>query len=151
MFEKLKFVPRREKNIVGKEKNADYQHFLLIQMFSKGYFSRVVKSPDSSLCAEPHSSVGSIADLRTGRWFDSMLSQYSFQRLMIVIATGFIPLSMLSVVSTMNIWQRSQWLGKKIVYWLKELQESMDRCTGHNNITERLLKTVLNTIQSINE
>ena len=31
--------------------------------------------------------------------------------------------------------------------WLKELQESMDRCTDHFNITEILLKTALNTIQ----
>ena len=42
----------------------------------------------------PHSSVGGVADLRTvGRWFDPRLSQYSFQGLMIVIATGFIPLA----------------------------------------------------------
>ena len=38
-----------------------------------------------------------------------------------------------------------------VEYWLKELQESMDRCTGHCHITEILLKTVLNTIQSINQ
>ena len=30
---------------------------------------------------------------------------------------------------------------------LKEIQESMDRCTGHSDITEILLKTALNTIQ----
>ena len=35
-------------------------------------------------------------------------------------------------------------------YWLKELQESMDRCTGHCDVTEILLKTALNTIQLIN-
>ena len=35
-------------------------------------------------------------------------------------------------------------------YWLKELQESIDRCKGHHDITEVLLKTVLNTIQLIN-
>ena len=35
-------------------------------------------------------------------------------------------------------------------YWLKELQESMDRCTGHPNTIVILLKTALNTIQSIN-
>ena len=34
-------------------------------------------------------------------------------------------------------------------HWLKELQESMDRCTGHRDITETLLITVLDTIQSI--
>ena len=35
-------------------------------------------------------------------------------------------------------------------YWLKELQESMDRCTGRHNITEKL-KMPLNMIQSINQ
>ena len=62
--------------------------------------------------AEAHSSVGSIADLRTGgHW----LGQYSSRGLMIVIATGFIPLSQLSVVSTVVMWESSQWLGKNIV------------------------------------
>ena len=36
-------------------------------------------------------------------------------------------------------------------YWLTDLQESMDRCTGHRDITEILLKMELNTIQSINQ
>ena len=35
-------------------------------------------------------------------------------------------------------------------YWLKEFQESMDRCTGHN-ITEILLKIALNTERSVNQ
>ena len=49
--------------------------------------------------AEPHSSVGSVADLRAGGcWFDPWLGQYSVRGLMIVITTGFIPLSPLSVV-----------------------------------------------------
>ena len=49
--------------------------------------------------AQPHSSVGSIEDLRTGgRLFDPRLDQYSFRELMIVIVTGFIPLSLLSMV-----------------------------------------------------
>ena len=34
-------------------------------------------------------------------------------------------------------------------YWLKELQESINRYTGSRNITEILLKMVFNTIQSI--
>ena len=34
-------------------------------------------------------------------------------------------------------------------YWLKELQESMYRCTGHHHITKILLKMALNTIQSL--
>ena len=47
----------------------------------------------------PHSSVGSLQDLRTGgRWFNPRLGQNSFQGLMIVIATGYIPLSLPSIV-----------------------------------------------------
>ena len=55
-------------------------------------------------------------DLRTtGRWFDPRLGQYSFLGLLIVIVTGFIPLSPLSLVSTMVKWESSQWVGKNIV------------------------------------
>ena len=69
-----------------------------------------------TLYAEPHSSVGSFADLRTGGcWFDPWLGQYCSRGLMIINATGFIPLPPLSVVSTMVMWERSQWLGKNIV------------------------------------
>ena len=65
---------------------------------------------------EPHSSVDSVVDLRTGgRWFDPRLGQYSFQGLRIVFATGFIPLSPLSVVSTMVLWESSQWPGVNIM------------------------------------
>ena len=54
----------------------------------------VATSIFSFLRAEPHSSVGSVADVRTGgHRFDPRLGQYSFRGLMIVIATGFIPLS----------------------------------------------------------
>ena len=35
-------------------------------------------------------------------------------------------------------------------YWLNELQEDMDRYTSCRDITEILLKTGLNAIQSIN-
>jgi hypothetical protein len=35
-------------------------------------------------------------------------------------------------------------------YWLEELHESMDRCTGCHDIIEIMLKTALNTMQSIN-
>ena len=75
---------------------------------------------DCNVChiasAEPHSSAGSVADLRkAGGWFDHRLGQYSFRGLMIVIATGFIPLSPLSTVSTMVMLESSQWLGKNIV------------------------------------
>ena len=36
-------------------------------------------------------------------------------------------------------------------YWLKELQESMDRCTGRCDITEIRLKMALGTILAINQ
>ena len=61
---------------------------------------------------------------------------------MIVIATGFIPLSPLSVCFD------NGYVGKQPVawreycaeYWLTAIQESMDRCTGRRVITEILLK-----------
>ena len=57
---------------------------------------------------EPHSSAGSIADLRTGgHWFDPRLGQYSFRGLMIVIVAGLTPLSTLFIVSTMVMWESS--------------------------------------------
>ena len=65
--------------------------------------------------AEPESSVGSVADLKTeGRWCDPRHGQYSFRGLTIVIATGFIPLSPLSIVSTIVLWESSQRLGENI-------------------------------------
>ena len=68
---------------------------------------------------------------------------------MIVIATEFNSFSPLPIVSTVVMWESSQWLRKNIVgHSLKELQESINRCTGCCDITEMLLKTVLNTIQS---
>ena len=41
------------------------------------------------------------------------------------------------------------WKEYCVEYWLKELQESMDRCTGCHDITEILLETALSIIQSI--
>ena len=64
--------------------------------------------------AEPHSSVGSVYAWRTGGRFPR-LGQYSFRGLMIVIVTGFISLSPMSIVSTMVMWESSYWLGKNIV------------------------------------
>ena len=56
-------------------------------------------------------SVGSVQYLRTGdRWFDPRLGQYSFRRLVIVIATGFILFSPLSIVLTMVMGESSLWL-----------------------------------------
>ena len=99
------------------------------------------------LKAKPLSSVGSIADLRTGGCsrFDPRLGQV----LMIVIATGFIPLSPLSSDNDYVGKQPVAWKEHCAEYWSKGLQESMDRCTGCHDITEILLKMVLNKIQSI--
>ena len=78
-----------------------------------------------------------VAYMTKGRWFNPWLGQCSFRRLMIVIATEFIPLSPLSIVSTMVMWESSQWLVKNIVRStsLKELKESTGRCTGRHSIT----------------
>ena len=45
--------------------------------------------------------------------------------------------------------QPATWKEYCVENWLKELQESMDRCFGHHHITEILLEMVLNTIQHI--
>ena len=42
--EKLKYLLGSMENIVGKEENAGYQHFLLLPQFSKGLFLNAVKS-----------------------------------------------------------------------------------------------------------
>ena len=53
----------------------------------------------------------------------------------------------------MVMWECSQWLWEEYCaeYWLKELLESMDGCTGCQDITKILFKMSLNTIQSINQ
>ena len=103
---------------------------------------------------EPHSSVSSIVDLGTrGCWFSPLLCQYCFWGQIMVIATGFIPLSLLSIVSTIELYVGKQPLAWKeycAEYWLKEHQESMDRYTGRCDMTEILLKTALNTIKKVN-
>ena len=67
-------------------------------------------TPQLFFQTEPHSSVGSVADLRTGRWFDPRLGQYSFRRLMIVIQKGFIPVT---AVRCFDI----SYVGKQPVVW----------------------------------
>ena len=75
-----------------------------------------------TLYAEPHSSVSSGADLRTGgRWFDPRLGHYSFRGLMIVIATGLILLSLIAVRCFDN-----GNVGKQPVAW-------KEYCTGSKN------------------
>ena len=80
----------------------------------------------------PHSSVGSMPDLRTGLWFNPWLGQYSFR--------GFdnnhcsrIHYSLKAVHCFYHVYVGKQpwaWKDHCAEYWLKELQESMDRCIG---------------------
>ena len=64
------------------------------------------------LFAQPHSSVGSVQDLRTvGRWFDPPARPIFFPR----IATGFIPFSPQSILSAIVMRESSKWLGKNIL------------------------------------
>ena len=94
---------KTNENTVEKGENVGHQYFHIFPHF---VFYLLAASP----------IVVSVADLRTGgRWFNARLGQYSFRGLTIVIATGFIPLSPLSIVSTMVIWESSQWLGEKIL------------------------------------
>ena len=110
-------------------------------------FRNVLFHAKHLLVAEPHSSVGRVADLSSlGRWFDLRFGQYSFRGLLIVIETGFIDVRCFDNVGK----QPMAWKESCAEYWLKELHESMDRCTGRCGVTEILLKTGLNTIQSIN-
>ena len=110
-------------------------------MFSKGFFHKVslcrngLKSfclnvqvfelspnvmepyPQNSPVPILYSSVGRKQDLRTGGWFDPWHSQNSFHGSMIIIATGYNPLSYLSIVSVMVMWLSSQWLGNNIMWY----------------------------------
>ena len=68
---------------------------------------------------------------------------------MIIIATEFIPLSPLSIISMMVTWESSKWLGKDIVQSTgKKICESMDWCTDRRKITEIVWKTTLFTVQT---
>ena len=103
--------------------------------------------------AEPHSSVGNVADLKTGgHWFDPKLCQYFFRELMIIIARGLIPLTAVHCFDDGYVGKQPvAWKEYYAEYWFKELQERIDRCTGHYDITNILLKTGLNTMQSVNQ
>ena len=79
------------------------------------------------------------------------LGQYSFRGLMKVIATGFIPsLTAVRCFSNGNVGKQPvAWKEYRVEYWRKELQESMDRCTGRCDIIEILLNTIHLITQSI--
>ena len=114
-------------------------------------FYHIISEHTGVKTAKPHSSVGSVADLkkevRSPAWplFFSRIDDSHCDRIH----------SSLTAVRCFD----NGYVGKQPIawkeycaeYWLKELQESMDRCTGHHDITEILLNTVFNTIQSINQ
>ena len=64
------------------------------------------------------------------------------------------PQSSISSIQDLRTGHRNGYVGKQPVaweeycveYWLKEFQVSMDRCTGHCNITKILLEMSFNTI-----
>ena len=97
-----------------------------------------------------HRSVSNVKKLRIGHWFNPRLGQCSFQGLMVVIATEFIPLSHHCPLFQQRLCGKvaSAWKECCDAYWLKVLQENMDRHTDHCDITEMLFETALNTIQS---
>ena len=74
----------------------------------------------------PDSLVNSIRDLRTGvRWFDIGLGQYSFQGLMIVIATGFIPLTAFHCLDNGFLGKQPvAWKEYYAEYWLNEFMKA---------------------------
>ena len=108
----------------------------------------------SQAIAEPHSSVGSIADLRTGgSWFNPAGRPIFFRRIHDSHCDR-IRSSLMAVHCFDNGYSGKQSVALKeycAEYWLKEIQESMGRCTGCYDIqvTGILLKTMVNTIQSI--
>ena len=58
------------------------------------------------------------------------------------LAHSFLTIDNSNCKRTVSIWESSQWLGKNIVWntGKKEFQESTDRCTGHHDATEIMLK-----------
>ena len=103
--------------------------------------------------AEPHSSVGRVADLRTGgRLFDPSARPLFIPRIDDSHCDR-IHSSLTAVRFFDNGHVGKQpvaWKEYCVEYWSKELQESMDKCTGRRHITDILLKTALNAIQLIN-
>ena len=107
-----------------------------------------------SRSAEPHSSVESVVDLGTDWRYlvQSTARPIFFPRIDDSHCDRIH--SSLTTVRCFN----NGYVGKQPVawkeycgeYWLKELQESRDKCTGCHDITEILLKIALNTIQSNN-
>ena len=98
------------------------------------------------LSADPHSSIGSMQYLRTG-------GQYIFLSRIDDTHCDRIHSSLTTVHCFDNGYVGKQpvaWKEYCVEYWLKELQESMVRCTGCSDITEIVLEKASNTVQSMN-
>ena len=81
-------------------------------------------------------------DLRTGGcWFDPWLCQYSFRGLTIVIATGFIPLSMKSndYVGKLPV----AWKEYCAEHWLKQINQPVYMNYIHGQSTELALLSMI--------
>ena len=59
----------------------------------------------------------------------------------------------MAYVWTTVMLESSQWLGieNRAKHWLDELKAGSERCTGRRDISDMLLKTAVNAIQSINK
>ena len=113
----------------------------------------------SSIClfppAEPHSSASSLPDLRIGRLLVRSMARSVFFPRINDNHCNRIHSSLTSVCCFDNGYVGKQPVALKeycmVSHTLKELQESMDRCSGHRDLTEIVLKTVLNNIHTINQ
>ena len=68
---------------------------------------------------------------------------------MIVVATGFIPLSPSSIVSAIVMWDRSQWLEKNIVRSPSKNNSRKAWIGALASAIQMVLKTTSNTVQSL--
>ena len=138
-----------------KQQNECKQHFSsFLTSFSTISKTNFSISATFELALSPYSPyrllVG-VQDLRTGNgWFNPMHNQYSFQGLMTLQQDSFLSHRCPLFLLWLHGKAASAWKEYCSEYWLKDFQDSMDRCTGHCYITEILLKTALNTIQSVN-
>ena len=145
--ENLRKFSKQVENTVGKGEIARYEQFLLFpQFFQKACFpgvSKVLLCGNGLKVGILYRKVKSetnlvhyvmwIDDSRWDRIHSSLTAGHFFDNGNIVK-------------------QPVAWKEYCAEYCLKELQESMNRCTGHCYITEILLKTALKTIiQSVNQ
>ena len=94
-----------------------------------------------SVTAKAHSSSSGVEDLQTGGGcFDPQAQPIFFLRIY-DSHCNMIHSSLTAVHCFDNGYLGKQavaWIEYCVEYWLKELQESMDRCTGHCDITKIL-------------